>query len=346
MRLKRRIMNIINNYDRHKIVGLIALCTFGIAMVLFHHKSKPEIDTTFMEIWNEYKETEAFNHIKKSLIKELEGEFSCPTVKCPVCSECEKCEICTTEPPPTCASIPECPKCPEVLESTELTMGELAHKYLVIDFEPFTQNVKTEKFDFVGAKTTDYKCESNPELNDYINKPQFSRDQFDYDVSRDGYTPKRLVCDECATHEVHVQSNYWFDNCDDVDPLSTVITVVATNLTEQAIKRIEQLELEIVSSTQKVKSPYALVLNGHFDFEPEDANLWRMVREAENQNADLVFGAWRNEVGQWSSPCLHYSLQNYTLHVWDGYYKSIGSMKYCDMGIGPVLGRGRKFMHL
>ena len=114
-------------------------------------------------------------------------------------------------------------------------------------------------------------------------------------------------------------------------------------MTKKAKERLKDLDLPILSTSEKAKTPYALVLNDHFDFDQDDSNLWRMVREAESQNADLVYGSWRNELGQWSSPCLHYQLQNYTLHVWDGYYKSISSMKYCDMGFGPLLLRTEYF---
>ena len=54
-------------------------------------------------------------------------------------------------------------------------------------------------------------------------------------------------------------------------------------------------------------------------------------------------GAWRDENGEWSSSCLHYSLQNYTLDVWEGYYKSINSMKYCDFSFGPLLLRSNVY---
>ena len=128
----------------------------------------------------------------------------------------------------------------------------------------------------------------------------------------------------------------------DAPTLSSVVTVIGQNLTQLAVNKIKKLGLTIVDSS-KISTAYALVINDQYDFEKDDANLWRMIREAENQNADLVLGSWRNEKGEWSSPCLHYSLQKYTLNVWEGYYKSIGSMKYCDMGIGPVLVRREHF---
>ena len=124
--------------------------------------------------------------------------------------------------------------------------------------------------------------------------------------------------------------------------MSSVVTVVGRNLTQLAVNRIKELGLNI-SDSATISTEYALVISDQFDFEQDDANLWRMIREAENQNADLVLGSWRNENGEWSSSCLHYNLQKYTLHVWNGYYKSIGSMKYCDFGLGPVLVRRKYF---
>ena len=44
------------------------------------------------------------------------------------------------------------------------------------------------------------KCESDPSLNNYIRKPKFSRDLYDYDTSRAGYKPRKLVCEEKLTY--------------------------------------------------------------------------------------------------------------------------------------------------
>ena len=41
-----------------------------------------------------------------------------------------------------------------------------------------------------------------------------------------------------------------------------------------------------------------------FDFISFEANLERMIREAEFQNADIVAGAWVDENGHWSTSCL------------------------------------------
>ena len=89
-------------------------------------------------------------------------------------------------------------------------------KYLVADFKPSSRKIKKEKFDYVGLQIDQSKCESNSELNVYIKKPQFSRDQFDYNVTRKGYTPRKLVCDEGSSHEKggFSQSKYWLTMCE------------------------------------------------------------------------------------------------------------------------------------
>ena len=76
-----------------------------------------------------------------------------------------------------------------------------------------------------------------------------------------------------------------------------------------------------------LEAPYVFFAFDHNDFDVEDANFERMIEEAENQNADVVAGAYRNEFGQWDQSCLHIHLQNYTLEVWTGYYKSHVGMK-------------------
>ena len=69
-------------------------------------------------------------------------------------------------------------------------------------------------------------CESDPSLNNYIKKPKFSRDQFDYDVTRKGYEPRKLVCEELSEHAPKVQTSHWMAKCKDVPKLSTVLTRV------------------------------------------------------------------------------------------------------------------------
>ena len=91
---------------------------------------------------------------------------------------------------------------------TKYTVGDTQNKYLVTDFKPFKQTGKYTKYDYVGSKREKPNCKSNPELNDYINKPQFSRDLYDYNVDREGYKPRKLVCEEKSSHEKRVQTKY------------------------------------------------------------------------------------------------------------------------------------------
>ena len=67
-----------------------------------------------------------------------------------------------------------------------------------------------------SISTIPKKCASNPELDVYIKKPKFSRDSFDYDVSREGYSARKLVCDEKSDSRPLVQTIYWVDECEDV----------------------------------------------------------------------------------------------------------------------------------
>ena len=50
-----------------------------------------------------------------------------------------------------------------------------------------------------------------------------------------------------------------------------------------------------------IKTPYILLLHNNFDFDEDDANLKRMIRVAENHNADIVTGSFQNEKGQWDT---------------------------------------------
>ena len=62
------------------------------------------------------------------------------------------------------------------------------------------------------------------------------------------------------------------------------------------IQIIEKLTTDIIKA---ITSPYVLFAHNHFDFDLEDSNIWRMVREAELQNADVVTGAYQNQHGEW-----------------------------------------------
>ena len=341
MRKKESTIN-----DSYKKFGFLGILIVATTVIFYNNRLlasnenvvelQASVEEMFMATWNRNKNTDAFLEVKKILVEELGDEFDpCPTTTS---------KISDSEPELTIEELARKVGC-FYLYIVNFTKPLIIFffKYLVTDFESFTQQGDYEKYDYIKPSTTATKCESNPELNKYIHKPQFSRDQYDYTVFRNGYTPRRLVCDELSSHEKGHQSKYWLQTCNNTDLLADVITVVGTNLTQYAIEQINNHNLNIVSLSASLTTPYALVLNNHFDFDKNDANLERMVREAENQNADLVLGAWRNEVGQWSSSCLHYNVQNYTLSIWDGYYKSISSMKYCDMGIGPVLVRSEHF---
>ena len=64
-----------------------------------------------------------------------------------------------------------------------------------------------------SSRVADYnkvECASNPELNKYIKKPKFSRDMYDYNVTREGYEPRNLVCKE--THTAVKGSQAWLSH--------------------------------------------------------------------------------------------------------------------------------------
>ena len=67
-------------------------------------------------------------------------------------------------------------------------MRKRAYKLLVENFSMPVAKI-TDRIDLGASNPYLSKtCESNPELNRYIKKPKFSRDPWDYDVSR-----KRLI---------------------------------------------------------------------------------------------------------------------------------------------------------
>ena len=73
--------------------------------------------------------------------------------------------------------------------------------------------------------------------------------------------------------------------------------------------------------------PYTFFAFNHFDFDIDEANFDRMIDQAEYQNADVIAGTSRDQFGKWDQSCLHIHLQNYTIDVWTGYYKSHVGMK-------------------
>ena len=77
------------------------------------------------------------------------------------------------------------------------------------------------------------KCSSNPELDLYIKKPKFSRDRYDYKVSREGYNPRKLVCPEMITSKKRGKFKTTVDQtlpCTDVPKFSEVVSIVAENM--------------------------------------------------------------------------------------------------------------------
>ena len=66
-------------------------------------------------------------------------------------------------------------------------------------------------------------------------------------MSREGYTPRRLVCDEISKHEVKVQSTYWLDDCDDVAPLGDIVTVIGQNISDVTVENLKNLRLKGVN---------------------------------------------------------------------------------------------------
>ena len=52
---------------------------------------------------------------------------------------------------------------------------------------------KLKRIILASRQFLEVHCESNPELNMYIKKPKFSRDPFDYDPQRTGYSQLNLV---------------------------------------------------------------------------------------------------------------------------------------------------------
>ena len=84
---------------------------------------------------------------------------------------------------------------------------------------------------------------------------------------------------------------------------------------------------DIKKDILSLPEPYVFFAFDHNDFDFEEANFERMIEQAEGQNADVVAGSYRDEFGKWDQSCLHLHLQNYTLDVWTGYYKSHLGMK-------------------
>ena len=137
----------------------------------------------------------------------------------------------------------------------------------------------------------DLKCESNPELDIYIKKPKFSRDRYDYDVSRNNYQPQNLVCSEGAEMNPSFSKIPAVEDCSDVPHFSEVLTIL--NIDSDSV--FEPAGLNVTSDYTEISTPYTFIGSDHFDFDSTDANLERMIREAEFQNADIVTGRARTK---------------------------------------------------
>ena len=120
----------------------------------------------------------------------------------------------------------------------------------------------------------------------------------------------------------YLENNFKFVLPGDEEKMLKNFTTLPGNWTSQ-VKFTNDIKNDILN----VEDPYVFFAFDHNDFDIEDANFERMIEQAENQNADVVAGAYRDEFGHWDQSCLHIHLQNYTLDVWTGYYKSHLGMK-------------------
>ena len=229
---------------------------------------------------------------------------------CLICEDCEICEEIICEEKICEEKVCEQKISDKIIseenfsEEPSFTIREKARKFLVADRA--TTAKSEEKFINMPASisTIPQKCASNPEINVYIRKPKFSRDTFDYDVAREGYTARKLVCDEKSESHPLIQTIYWIDDCDDVPEFNTVVTVVVTSdkmldpnsryLTEVNILSIPTVyetkdsilippafnNVTLVDKLEydSISTPYILLLHNNFDFNREDANLHRMIR--------------------------------------------------------------------
>ena len=245
----------------------------------------------------------------------------CPKPKCEKCAPCEKCA--------EAVACPECQICEQSVCETEKegsTDEEEAIKLLITDWNPAE----------IPENAVNVTFEDLPVVNNF---GKFQRDRENYDTSRKGYEPRRLVCDELSESLPKVQTRHWIEDCDNVPNYpKEVLTYINYGLPKVVIEKIEKTGMNKTVS-KKLATPYVLLAKNLFDFDAEDANLMRMVREAEAQNADIISGSFVDEHGRWTSNCGHIHVSNYTLDIWDGYYKSIRSIMHCDISSGPLMVR-------
>ena len=59
MRVKRKIMNLVNANDRVKVFGGVSILFTALLLAVVHHGQKP-IEVTFMDVWEKNKDTDSF----------------------------------------------------------------------------------------------------------------------------------------------------------------------------------------------------------------------------------------------------------------------------------------------
>ena len=156
-------------------------------------------------------------------------------------------------------------------------------------FQPPKVDEKSERIYIELTKNhIPQKCTSDPSLDKYIRKPKFSRDIYDYDTKREKYSPRKLVCPEKMTYsEAHRQAKFTLESCNDTPDSKSVLSILAPTSEKDFFS-----DSKFYSNESNSES--AWVLLGHNFNEKNDesySNFERMVREGEEQNADIV-SAW------------------------------------------------------
>lgn len=170
------------------------------------------------------------------------------------------------------------------------------------------------------------KCESNPELNIYIKKPKFSRNQFSYDVTRENYEDKFSTMDSESLDKLLTiimsfkKSENTVDAMKKYAKLGTQIYLAKNSLEEAELNstgltNIEEFE---TFSDVNISTPYVFFADNHFDFRTADVDFKHIIKNAESQMADVIGGSFVDLAGKWKQSCIHTHLQNYTLDVWTG----------------------------
>ena len=131
-------------------------------------------------------------------------------------------------------------------------------------------------------------------MDKYIRKPKFSRDIYDYDTKRENYSPRKLVCPEKMTYsEAHRQAKFTLESCNDT--LDANLDASVLSILAPPSEKDFFTESKFYSNESSSES--AWVLLGHNFNEKNDesySNFERMIREGEEQNADIVSARVRN----------------------------------------------------